>query len=79
LHQDGSQAAWLAKEPTLDLIVTMDDATSKLYSAFLVEEEGTASTFRALLEGVHRSRAAPIPTWATRRSSRPSGLAPSPW
>jgi hypothetical protein len=28
----------------------MDDATSMIYSAFLVEEEGTASTFRALLE-----------------------------
>jgi transposase len=50
LHQDGSRAAWLAKQPMLDLIVTMDDATSKLYSAFLVEEEGTASTFKALLE-----------------------------
>ena len=34
----------------LDLIVTMDDATSTVYSAFLVEEEGTASTLRALLE-----------------------------
>ena len=32
----------------LDLIVTMDDATGAVYSAFLVEEEGTASTFRAL-------------------------------
>jgi transposase len=50
LHQDGSRAAWLACQPMLDLIVTMDDATSRLYSAFLVEEEGTASTFRALLE-----------------------------
>jgi helix-turn-helix protein len=50
LHQDGSRAAWLAGEPELDLIVTMDDATSTIYSAFLVEEEGTASTFRALLE-----------------------------
>ena len=28
----------------------MDDATSEIYSALLVEEEGTASTFRALLE-----------------------------
>ncbi len=37
-------------QPMLDLIVTMDDATSTLYSAFLVEEEGTASTFQALLE-----------------------------
>ena len=34
--------------PPLDLIVTMDDATGTIYSAFLVEEEGTASTFRAL-------------------------------
>ena len=50
LHQDGSRAAWLAGQPELDLIVTMDDATSTIYSAFLVEEEGTASTFRALLE-----------------------------
>ncbi len=50
LHQDGSRAGWLAGQPALDLIVTMDDATSTIYSAFLVEEEGTASTFRALLE-----------------------------
>ena len=50
LHQDGSRAEWLAGEPPLDLIATMDDATSTIYSAFLVEEEGTASTFRALLE-----------------------------
>ena len=34
----------------LDLIVTMDDATSTIYSAFLVKEEGTVSSFRALLE-----------------------------
>jgi hypothetical protein len=27
LHKDGSQAAWLANQPMLDLIVTMDDAT----------------------------------------------------
>jgi transposase len=50
LHQDGSQHAWLDGQPPLDLIVTMDDATSTIYSAFLVEEEGTASTFRGLLE-----------------------------
>jgi hypothetical protein len=49
LHQDGSRHAWLERQPQLDLIVTMDDATSKIYSAFLVEEEGTASTFRGLL------------------------------
>ena len=50
LHQDGSRHAWLEGEPALDLIVTMDDATGAIYSAFLAEEEGTASTFRALKE-----------------------------
>ena len=50
LHQDGSRHAWLEGQPALDLIVTMDDATGAIYSAFLVEEEGTASTFRALKE-----------------------------
>ncbi|MER9223998.1 ISNCY family transposase, partial [Mesorhizobium sp. M0644] len=50
LHQDGSRHEWLTGEPPLDLIVTMDDATSTLYSAFLVEEEGTASSFQGLLE-----------------------------
>jgi hypothetical protein len=50
LHQDGSRFAWLDGQPELDLIVTMDDATSTIYSAFLVEEEGTVSTLRALLD-----------------------------
>jgi len=50
LHQDGSPFAWLAGQAALDLIVTMDDATSEVYSAFLVEEEGTASSLRGLLE-----------------------------
>ena len=50
LHQDGSRHAWLEGQAPLDLIVTLDDATGAIYSAFLVEEEGTASTFRALKE-----------------------------
>ena len=50
LHQDGSRHGWLAEQASLDLIVTMDDATSTIYSALLVEEEGTASTFCGLLE-----------------------------
>jgi transposase len=50
LHQDGSRHEWLGGQPALDLIVTLDDATSAILSAFLVEEEGTASTFRALTE-----------------------------
>ena len=49
-HQDGSRYEWLEGQPELDLIATLDDATSELYAAFLVEEEGTASTFQGLLE-----------------------------
>ena len=52
LHQDGSRHAWLEGQPALDLIVTMDDATSEILSLFLVAEEGTASTFQALREVV---------------------------
>lgn len=44
LHQDGSQHEWLPGQKH-DLIVTMDDATGAIYSAFLVEEEGTMSSF----------------------------------
>jgi hypothetical protein len=47
LHRDGSRHVWIQGLPALDLIVTMDDATSAIYSAFLCEEEGTASTLRA--------------------------------
>ncbi len=50
VHQDGSRHEWLPGQPPLDLIVTMDDATSEIYSAFFVDEEGTMSSFRALFE-----------------------------
>src|SRR5512132_78114 len=49
LHQDGSRHEWVPGE-SWDLIVTLDDATSEIYSAFFVAEEGTMSTFRALTE-----------------------------
>jgi hypothetical protein len=52
LHQDGSRHAWLERQPALDLIATMDDATSEVLSLFLVEEEGTTSTLRGLREVV---------------------------
>ena len=52
LFQDGSPHAWLAGQPPLDLIVTMDDATSEVYSMFLIAEEGTASSFRGLAETI---------------------------
>jgi transposase len=65
LHQDGSRHAWLEGQPPLDLIVTLDDATGEIYSAFLVEEEGTASTFRALNE-VFGQRGLPMSLYTDR-------------
>jgi hypothetical protein len=47
LHQDGSKHAWVAGK-MWDLIVTMDDASSKHYSMFFVEEEGTQSSFQGV-------------------------------
>ena len=49
LHQDGSSHEWVAGA-VWDLIVTLDDATSEVYSGFFVAEEGTMSSFRALGE-----------------------------
>src|SRR5664279_2791606 len=53
LHQDASTHAWLPGDGRkYDLVVTMEDATSALYSAFLVDQEGTASSLRGLREVV---------------------------
>jgi hypothetical protein len=55
LHQDASKHAWLPGDARqYDLVVTLDDATSAIYSAFLVAEEGTASSFRGLGEVIAR-------------------------
>jgi transposase len=55
LHRAGVvRHAWLEEQAPLDLIVTLDDATGAIYSAFLVEEEGTASTFRGLREVIEQ-------------------------
>ncbi len=55
LHQDGSTHLWLpALGRQIDLIVTMDDATSELYSSFLVEQEGSASSLRGIHEVIAR-------------------------
>ena len=50
LHQDGSRHEWVAGLDATNLIVTLDDAANVIYSAFLLREEGTASTFQALLK-----------------------------
>ena len=50
LHQDASTHAWLPGGARRDLVVTLDDATSAILSAFLVDEEGTASSLQGLRE-----------------------------
>ena len=67
LHQDGSTHVWLAGQPALDLIVTLDDATSAIYSAFVIEEEGTASSFRGLAE-VFSEHGLPLSLYTDRGS-----------
>ena len=52
LHQDASPHHWIEDLGELDLVVSMDDATSEITSAFLVEEEGTASSFAGLIETI---------------------------
>ena len=47
IHQDGSRHRWVPEEEW-DLIVTMDDATGRIYSAFFVAQEGTWSSFRGV-------------------------------
>ncbi len=49
LHQDGSTHEWVPGRQW-DLIITLDDATNRHYSMFFVDEEGTASSFRAMRE-----------------------------
>jgi hypothetical protein len=53
LFQDGSTHRWIAAlDRDLDLMVTLDDATGAIYSAILVEQEGTASSFLSLAETI---------------------------
>ena len=63
LFQDGSKHAWLGQGPDLDLIVTMDDATSAITSIFLCEEEGTASQADRTLSSEGRNGAAAAASW----------------
>lgn len=52
LHIDGSTHRWLGAEERHDLIVVLDDATSEIYYAQLVEEESTVTILAALHEVV---------------------------
>ncbi len=54
LHIDGSKHRWLAQEHAYDLIVILDDATSEIYYAQLVEEESTLTTMAGVREVIER-------------------------
>jgi transposase len=52
LHIDGSKHRWLNDDRWYDLIVILDDATSEIYYAQLVEEESTRTVMAGLREVV---------------------------
>ena len=53
LFQDGSTHRWIAGlDHDLDLVVTLDDATGAIYSAILVAQEGTMSSFLGLSQTI---------------------------
>jgi hypothetical protein len=54
LHIDGSRHQWFQDERWHDLIVILDDATSEIYYAQLVEEESTATVMAGLREVIER-------------------------
>ena len=54
LHLDGSPHRWFQDERWYDLIVILDDATSEIYYAQLVEEESTRTVMAALREVVEQ-------------------------
>src|ERR1700680_769694 len=50
LHIDGSEHRWFQDERWYDLLVILDDASSEIYYAQLVEEESTLTVMAALQE-----------------------------
>ena len=50
LHIDGSKHRWLNDDRWYDLLVILDDATSEIYYAQLVEEESTRTVMAGLRE-----------------------------
>jgi transposase len=54
LHIDGSKHRWFQDCRYYDLLVILDDATSRIYYAQLVEEESTRTVMTALREVIER-------------------------
>src|SRR5260370_24564515 len=54
VHIDGSHHRWFKDERWYDLIVILDDATSEIYYAQLVEEESTLTVMAGVKEVIER-------------------------
>jgi transposase len=54
LHIDGSEHRWFQDERWYDLLVILDDATSEIYYAQLVEEESSTTVLAAVQEVIER-------------------------
>lgn len=54
LHLDASTHSWISDLPMQDLVVFLDDADGRILYARFVEQEGTLSTFQALLHVLSR-------------------------
>src|SRR5579871_2607491 len=54
LHIDGSRHRWFQDDRWYDLLVILDDATSEIYYAQLVEEESTRTVMAGLREVIER-------------------------
>jgi len=54
LHIDGSKHRWFQDDRWYDLLVILDDATSEIYYAQLVEEESTRTVMAALREVIEK-------------------------
>jgi transposase len=54
LHIDGSKHRWFQDDRYYDLLVILDDATSRIYYAQLVAEESTRTVMAALREVIER-------------------------
>jgi transposase len=54
IHIDGSKHQWFGDDRWYDLIVILDDATSEIYYAQLVEEESTRTVMEGLREVIEK-------------------------
>src|SRR4051812_34199720 len=71
LHIDGSEHRWFGDERYYELIVVLDDATSEIYYAQLVEAESTRTVMAALREVVE-TRGCSVPCTAIVRATSSS-------